>query len=253
MIRFYKFALLVCLILVIFNTNAQVSVKDTSISFPMVSINYAYQTPGGDLAKRFGDDSYIGVNFVFKSKKNYLLGIEGNYFFGTKIKEDSILKNISTSDSNLINGNGEYADVRMYERGFLIMAKFGKMFPIIGPNPNSGLVILGGVGFMQHKIRIESPGNTVPQIAGEYVKGYDRLTNGLAVSEFVGYMHMGNNRLVSFYIGIECVQAWTQNRRSYNFDQMKRDTEKRLDLQYGIKIGWILPLYKRLPDKYYFN
>ena len=253
MIRLSKIVLSLGLLLISLSANSQVSIRDSSIAFPMFSINYAYQTPGSDLAKRFGDDSNIGANLTYKTKKNYLFGLEGNYFFGTMLKEDSILDKISTADGNIINGNGEYADIRMFERGFYITGKIGKMFPVIGPNPNSGLFIMGGAGFLQHKIRIENPGNTVPQIAGDYAKGYDRLTNGFAITEFVGYMHMGSNRLVSFYIGIECVQAWTQNRRSYNFDQMKRDTDKRFDALYGIKLGWILPLYKRVPDKYYFN
>ena len=251
--RFFKITLLINLIFIAFAANSQVSVKDSSIFFPMVSINYAYQIPGGDLANRFGNSSSIGANFLIKTKKNYLLGVEGSYLFGNTIKEDSVLKNISTPDGFVINGNGEYADIQMYERGFNLSARFGKMFSIIGPNPNSGLFIMGGIGFLQHKIRIENAGNTVPQIAGDYVKGYDRLTNGLSTNEFIGYMHMGTNRLVSFYVGFEFIQAWTQNRRSYNFDQMKHDTDKRFDAIYGIKVGWILPLYKRVPDKYYFN
>jgi hypothetical protein len=47
------------------------------------------------------------------------------------------------------------------------------------------------------------------------------------------------------------MQGFTQNRRSYNFDEMKQDTEKRLDIFYGAKVSWILPLYKKAPKEFY--
>ncbi|HEY0030894.1 MAG TPA: hypothetical protein VGC65_09070, partial [Bacteroidia bacterium] len=64
-------------------------------------------------------------------------------------------------------------------------------------------------------------------------------------------LYFSSNRLVNIYFGVECMEGFTQNRRSYNYDTMKQDTEKRVDIMYGGKIAWILPLYKRAPQEFY--
>jgi len=108
------------------------------------------------------------------------------FIFGSTIKYDSLFHLIKTSGDYIIDGDGMYADVRTYQRGYTLMGKAGKIFSIFNDNPNSGLLVMIGGGFMQHKIRIENPGNTVPQLKGDYKKGYDKLTNGPALSQFIG-------------------------------------------------------------------
>lgn len=230
---------------------AQVSVKDSAITTPLVSASYSYQIPAGDLADRFGNNSAIQLNVDYKTQKQWMFGVNGSYFFGKDIREKGIFDSIITSDGNVINRNGEFADVRVYERGFTVSVTAGKMFSFRKPNPNSGIVLNVGLGFIQHKIRIETIGNNVPQLDKEYKKGYDRLTNGLLLSENLGYMYLSNNRLVNFYFGFECMQGFTQSRRSYDYDLMKQDTKKRLDIIYGGKVAWILPLYKKAPQEFY--
>lgn len=233
---------------------AQVSVRDSSVFIPMLGITYAYQIPGGDMKDRFGSNSNIGGTFQIKLKSNWIFGADFNYLFGNKIKgSDTLFSDISTSDGYIINSSGEYTDVFLYERGFYTSVRFGKLFPVLGPNPNSGPLVMGGVGLLQHKIRIENPNNTAPQISGDYKKGYDKLTNGIGISEFLGYMYMGNQRLISFYAGFEFTQAFTRSRRSYDFNLHGYDATKRVDLLWGIKAGWIIPFYKRAPAGYYYN
>jgi hypothetical protein len=234
-------------------TFSQVNIKDSIINTSLTALSYSYQFPAGDISKRFVSNSTIGGAYLYKTKKNWLIGADGFFMFRDTIKETGILDSINNSDGGIIDGNGIYADVRLYERGFYTGIKGGKLFPVWGPNKNSGIIVLIGAGLLQHKIRIENSGNSAPQISGDYRKGYDRLTNGFALSEFVGYMYLGNSRLVSFYAGFELVQAWTKNRRSYNFDLKGPDNTKRFDLLNGFRIGWIIPLYKQTPQKYYYN
>lgn len=237
-------------------TFAQNNPKDTAINTPLLGFSYAFQFPGGNLKERFGYNSSIGIHFLNKTKKNWIWGLDWTFTFSpqSQVKEPlSLFDSINTSNGNLVDANGEYAVLLFYERGWTSTFKFGKLFPVGSQNKNSGICLLTGLGYMQHKIRIEDKFNRAPQISKEYKKGYDRLSSGLMLSQFVGYMFLGNNKLLNFYAGFEIMAGFTKNRRSFNFDTMEQDTKQRLDLYYGPRIGFILPLYKRLPNDYYYN
>jgi hypothetical protein len=230
---------------------AQVSVKDSSIYTPLVGVSYGYYMPSGDLKNRFGNNSSVMLNVDFKTRKDWTWGLNGSYFFGKDIKE-SLFDSIIGSDGSIINSKGEISDIRLFERGFTVSVTFGRIFSFKKPNPNSGILLNVGLGFIQHKIRIETIGNNVPQLSKEYKKGYDRLSNGLLLSENLGYLFLSNNRLQNFYVGLECMQGFTQSRRSFDFETMHKDSQKRLDLLYGAKVIWYLPLYKKAPSAFYY-
>lgn len=254
--RFTKYIFFLTVFVYLLNIShslfSQNNLRDSSITIPMFSFHYAFQMPGNNLADRFGENSNIGAGFALKTSGNWIAGLDFNFIFGNNIKEDSTLRHISTPDGNIIGGNGIFADVSQFERGFYFTAKLGKVIPSIGPNPNSGILFTVSPVFFQHKIRTEVVENIVPELLGDYLKGYDRLTNGFGISQFLGYMYMGNNRLTSFYIGIEMVQAWTKNRRSWDFDLMTADSKKRYDTLIGVKFGWIVPLYRKSNKAGYF-
>jgi len=231
---------------------AQVNIRDSSIFVPMIYATYTYQVPGGDLANQFGGNSAIGGGIKFKTKSNWVIGAEGNYMFGGTVKdEDSLLLPVSTPEGLIIDANGYYADVVFYERGYNFSGQFGKIIPLLSPNPNCGFMILAGVGYLQNKIRINNPGNTAPQIYGDYRKGYDRLNSGIFVSGSLGYVFLSNTRLLNFYAGFEFMQAWTHSRRDFDFNTGKVWDASFSSQFYGIKVKWIIPLYRRTPLDYY--
>jgi hypothetical protein len=228
-------------------------VEDSTISIAMVDVSYAFQVPGGDLAKRFGNSSALGLNFQYKTKSNWLFGVGGSFIFGADIKEDTILKAIATTGGTIITNVGTGAEVYQYERGYMLTGSIGKIIPAFGPNKNTGFIISVGGGFINHKIRIEVADNNVYALSKDYKTGYDRKTNGPCITEFIGYRYMGNRKLLNFFVGVEAMQGFTQNRRPYNFDQMGTDNTKRVDMLYSFKFGWVLPLYRRDPGTYYYN
>jgi hypothetical protein len=248
-----KLLLSLILVLIITLTNAQVSVKDSSIFTPLISGSYAYQIPGGDLFSRFGDNSNVGVDVLFKTKKNWIWGIQYSYIFGDNVKENNILDNIKTKDGFIINSSGQEAIIRIFERGHTVMARTGRLINVLAPNPNSGIMLMLSAGYIQHKIKIDNIGNDVPQLNDEYKKGYDRFTNGIAAQAFAGYLLLSNSRLTNFYAGIEFTNAWTQSRRSLNYDTMQRDTKQRIDQLTGFRVGWIIPIYKKSPREFYYD
>lgn len=254
MYRTFRYLIIVLFLSGIFRAQSQVSISDSSITVPIIGFSYSLQLPGGDIAKRFGINSAIGADFKIKTSSNWIIGADFNFIFGSKIKNsDSVMRRIRTNTGEIITTDGSFASWQMFERGFYTGLKVGKLFPAFGPNPNSGILIMGSVGYIQHKIRIEIENNNVQQLSGDYKRGYDRLTGGFAISQFVGYLYVGNSKVLNFYAGFEFVQAWTKDLRNYNFDDMKYTDNRYFDLLSGFKIGWFIPLHKRAPREFYYN
>lgn len=233
-------------------SSAQKSIKDSIIGTPWVGLHYTFHVPGGDLMRRFGINNGIGMKVAFKDKHNWVYGVEGNFIFGNKFKETSIFSNFYNTSGEIPDINGAPADVFFYMRGFNVNAIGGKVFPWFGPNKNSGVLLELGVGFLYHKIRIETQDHDVPQLEGDYLKGYDRMTTGTNLSQFIGYVHMGNKNVVNFYAGLYFMQGFTEGRRKINFDTKLPDSGNRIDVQYGVRFGWMVPIYKRASKKRYF-
>jgi len=233
--------------------SAQKDIQDSSITVPMIYGFYGYQIAGGDMAERFGNNSVVGPGFQVKLKSQWIFGLEFNYLWGNKVKNaDEILGNVLTSDGQVISTDGTYAIFDMFERGYSIMGHAGRLFNVLAPNPNSGIMVKVGAGYMQHWVRIQIGDFEVPWLEDDYAKGYDRLTGGFALSEFIGYLYLGNTRVLNFYAGFEFTQGWTRGLRDVDFDTGQKDNSKRFELLNGFKIGWIIPIYKRKPEAYYF-
>lgn len=248
--KILSFSFLLCLVLPL---SAQVNIRDSSIFTTMIYATYGYQFPGGDLAQQFGSNSAIGGGLMLKTRSNWLIGAEANYLFGQSVKgSDSLLSNISTSLGFIIDANGYYADIVYYERGYSFFARFGKVIPLLAPNPNSGFTLVAGVGYLENKIRIHNPGNTAPQLLGDYKKGYDRLNGGIALTGSLGYMYLSNSRLLNFSLAFEFMQAWTKPYRDRDFETGKKDTRQLSSQFYTIRACWIIPLYRRTPKEFYY-
>ena len=237
-------------------TSAQVNLKDTTIGMAMFYATYSYQFVGGGLAKLYGANSSIGGGFQYKLRSNWVFGAEGNFLFGSTIKDgDSLIKMIATSQGLIIDENGRMAGIVYYERGYSIYGKFGKIIPVyptLAPNRNCGITVMLGGGFMQDRIKIHNPDGITPQINGDYGKGYDRLNTGVAINASLGYLFMSNTRLFNFYLGFEFVQAWTKSRRQYAFDLMTYDNTSYSSQFYGFKVCWFVPIYARKPKDFYY-
>jgi hypothetical protein len=243
---------LVSLFLICNSAFSQLSISDSSIVVPMIYATYSYQWPSGDLHKLFGGNSSIGGGFMVKTRSNWLIGAEGNYLFGGTVRiSDSLLKNISTPEGLIINSAGNFEDIMYQERGFNVFLKFGKVIPVLAPNKNCGPTVIVGAGYLQDKIRIHGQDNAAPQIQGDYKKGYDRLNSGFELSASLGYTYLSDKRLINFYIGFEFMQAWTKFRRERNFDTGLQDNSSLSTQFYGFKLKWMIPLYKRKPNKVY--
>lgn len=245
--------LVICLLFVSEETFAQRNVRDSLVFTPHISFNYGLQLPAADMEERFGINSAVGLAFHFKTKTNWMFGAEWSYLFGKKVNEEGLIQNLIVDDIYVVNNEGGLAKVLIQERGSITTLNVGKILPLRMSNVNSGILLKGGIGLMQHRIRLETQEDIVTQLEGEYIKGYDRLTNGLVFSQFVGYFHMSNNKLTNFYAGFEFYEGLTQGRRELNFDTQIKDDAQRADILYGFRVGWVIHIYKRTGRDVYYD
>lgn len=229
---------------------AQESVnEDPAITFALA---YGYQVPGADFAERFGSSFYLSSQIGFLNRNNWALNLDGGLIFGDQVKED-VLRSLRTQEGNIIANDRALAEIQLRARAVYLGIKLSKTLVLSDAYPRSGIRLGLGSGFFQHKIRIQDdPQRFVPQLTEELKKGYDRLSNGWYISQFVGYQYLANNRRINFYAGFETMQAFTQNRRSINIDTGRTDSQNRLDLTWGFKVGWILPLYLGFGEEIYY-
>ncbi len=231
------------------NSSAQ-RVADTCMNIPLISAHFGGHIPYGDLEKRFGNNLAVGGSFLFKFSKSWTIGLDGAYFWGKNVKEDVTLQ-MRNEDGFIVDNEGYPADLRITERGFNGYVVVGRIFPKLGHNPNSGVMLNCGFGYMQHKIKLYDANQKIAAVKGDLAKGYDRLSGGFAMQQFIGYLYLSNNRLVNFIAGIEFHEGFTKSYRGYNYDTGMKDTDSRMDIMIGARIGWVLPLYKRTLDFYY--
>jgi hypothetical protein len=96
------------------HASAQGNIRDTTIALTVVSAGYAYQLPGGDMAMRFGANSNINLHAAHKFRSNYLLGVEGGFIFGDKVREPGLLRNMINREGQIVDQEGQMADVLLY-------------------------------------------------------------------------------------------------------------------------------------------
>lgn len=233
-------------------SNAQSGLRDTSVAMVPITLSYAYQLPGGDLADRFGPNHNVGLSASYKFKSNYSLGLEGSFLFGNQVVDRGMLSGMLTTNGVVVDQEGNPASILLFERGYTVMAFAGKLIPVAGPNPNSGMLLKLGGGYLRHHQLIETQNNVVPALEGEYAKGYDRLTAGPAVLAFVGYQHLSNNRRVNFLVGFEMMLGFTRSLRPFNFDTGRPGDSGRRDFLSGLRVGWTLPIHKTKDDRQFY-
>lgn len=219
----------------------------------ILGFNGGVDFPGADMAKRFGTSYRAGGQVLYKTKSNWLFGPKFDYMFGNKLKEDSLMINIIDKYGSYISSSGQRIGVTIFQRGYMAGLQGGKIFNISKKSSDNGILALTSVGFMEHKIFIRDRDNSIPSLKGDYKKGYDRLTNGWLLEQYIGYTYFANNNLINFHIGLNIAAAFTQGRRDFLYDVMRPDNAKRVELLYGVRAGLYIPIFKRKSEEFFFE
>lgn len=256
-----KSFILSLLIIIPFIVEAQKDIKTECVPTTMFSATYSYQFPGGDTKIIYGNNSTVGASILYKTNKNWLWSANANFIFGEKIRasREDILGIILDNSGELITGDGIWGSYAMFERGYNIQAKVGKIFNVCAPNPNCGFFVNAGLGYLLNRIRIEfsSYASTPANLADDYRYGYDRMRGGFAYSGEAGYLFMSNSRVLNFSLSFEFTQAHTKSLRQWDFNLMgpylPPNGKKYFSDQYfGIRFAIYIPTYKRMPSEYYY-
>ena len=235
--------------------SAQNQTYDSAVSRTWIGFEYGANGSSKDLADRYGFLNHVGLMTGFKTKKNYFFGVNSYFLFGNDVKLTGVFDHLTDAYGNITDINGDIAALVVFPRGFSSNLTIGKILPFLNVNKNSGVFIHGGIGFLLHKMKIETNEQVVPQLELDYKKGYDRLTTGVNFHYFIGYNFMATGKGYHFYAGLYGQHGYTKNRRDLFYDRPDEEVSKntRLDIQTGLKLGWVIPIYKRQPKEFYFD
>ncbi len=205
--------------------------------------------PGADLAKRFGLAGNAGIGIDFITANNWIVGCESFLLFGSSLKEDP-LSILRLPDGTIIGKDMLLADVALRERGLYVGGRVGRLFAT--EKRRSGLRLTLGAGVLRHRIRVQDNTQTVAQLTGDYTKGYDRLTSGPALNQFIGWQQLSKNRRNNWIIGLEFNQGFTNTLRDWDFSTQRKLDAPRVDLQFNLRVAWTLPLYLAKAEEIFY-
>ena len=206
-----------------------------------LKFNYGVQIPAGDLSERFGSNFVLGLGAEYINSKSVFYGLDFDFHFGNNVKED-VLASIRTPEGDIIGNDRSISAVFPRMRAISFGLFIGKIFSF-GELKNTGIKVSLGAGFIEHRMRFQDDTNTAIHLFGDYSKGYDRLTNGFSLKQFVGYQYMSSDQRINIYGGFDFTEAFTKGRRDWNYDQFGPDKSPRTDILIGFRLGLILPFY----------
>jgi len=226
----------------------------TTNNVVLISPYYTPLFPIGEMSNTFGFSNNAGLNISYKVKKNFLIGIEGAYLFGSRVKNTANPLNAISTQSTLqiIGTDGSLNDIPITLSGFEIALRVGKLFTTSKKHPNSGVIISLAPGFMQHKLFINANTNIIPELNSTYKEGYDHLTNGPMIAGNIGYLYLERKKFLSFQAGLDFAMGFTEERRNWNFEQMSADKHQILDMLIGLRLVWNIPIFTNRDSEVYY-
>ena len=212
-------------------------------SLKLLEFKYGFQAPLADMKTRFGGNNVIGLSFqTVELSKTLLFGIEGGFNFGNTVKED-VVANLRSYDGNIIGIDGQAGDVNLKERGFYLGVDVCKIIKTTKVENNlTGIRTQLGAGLLQHKIRVQENSNTIPSLDNQYLKNYDRLTNGPAFHLAIGYQYENPDNNFHFNIMGDLYGARTASRRDFDSLEGGYLDKKRNDILAGITISYVVSI-----------
>jgi hypothetical protein len=199
--------------------------------------SYLLEVPGADLAQRYGQNSKFEFKLEYLSTANLALYTKGGLRINQNVKED-VLATARTSDGFVIGVNGFYADLFGRQRGYDFGLGVDYLLPIRRQHLRFGFA---GV-YTAHWVNIVDDSRSVPTILGDAGQFYDRFASGFGIEENLQYQYNIGANKAALLIGLQFGQAFT---REHRYLLIGNGTpERRIDLFFGLKMTYLLPLFR---------
>ncbi len=219
--------------------------KKPSLPAPAIVVDVAYAAglPLADFAETYNYALNLGLRVNYLTPRNWLFAAQADYYFAEQIRIDAV-SNLREENGFIIDRQGALADVKQGMRGFYLHAGAGKIIPFNKKrNPRFGLEFRLHAGYFQHWIRLKFGGEDLVQLAGDYRQGYDRKSSGFGLQQYLGLRYMSSNRLLNLSFGIEAMEAFTRNRRYWNYDERRADNGLKIDILSSARFTLSIPFY----------
>lgn len=226
--------------------------KEEKKSFPMFGTSFGILQPGGFMAERFGLFMTAGFTFDFMLQSEWLFGLDFNYGFTNKVKENTLAA-ITNDDGFIVNNEGNPADVRITGRLWNLIPHVEYKTRWASVNRNTGIVLGMGAGYTEHRIKFFDYAQTVASLDNQLYRGYDRYSGGPVFRQSVGFLYIGTNRITNFRLDLNLFQFYTKNFRELNYDTGLKDENYKFNFCYSLKGTWILPLYKKSAEGIFYT
>ena len=210
----------------------------------LIGAGYGPFVSAGDLSERFGNGFAIDGSLAYlPANSNWEIGVRATFGFGAEVKED-VLRDLRTTDGFIIGNQREPADIQLRQRQLFVGPSIGYTFRI-GRNRRAGLNVRTSLGYFSHRIRLQRDVvQGVAPLYPELLGGYDRLTGGPAIYQFLGYQVLSENRRINFYAGADALAGFTRPRRGFDVPTgAPLPDDLRADLTLGVRIGLVIPIY----------
>ena len=233
-----------------YSAEAQLTTGDSARTTQLYGLSLGVYQPAGDMALNYRFFSSAEVEYLLKNKKGRILGASFKAHYGNAVKDaEGIFSNLTDDSNNFLGVNGEFSTIQAGMSGGQLMFHFGKLLSS-SYNPNSGWVILEGLGLGQHKIGLRDQRGTLPQLQSPFLEGYDRLHIGAYTNTSVRYLHLDNDERLNWAASISFTTGASKNIRGYNVDEAKSDDSMKFDLFYGGTFTWYIPVYRKQESFY---
>lgn len=209
----------------------------------VLTATYGVHLPGGQLADRFGNGFVFGGQTEWMTwPGNWIVGLDTRFGFAGEVKEN-VLAFLQDADGTTVGRDVSLSQAFLQQRMLLASAYVGKLIPVVAANKRSGIRLTLGGGYLRHWIKVNDEMRSLPQIEGPYGAGYDRLTVGPALTQFLGYQHISLSRRLNVLFGVDAMQGFTRSHRDYDYQNMSGDLSARLDWSFGVRAGLSVNLY----------
>ena len=237
----------IALFLILLSSCFYLAAQDSSGIKPaavMIDLAYGMQEPGGTMKKDFYYNFNIGARVAYLSPRNWIFSVGGEWLFQDLVKTD-VLKPLRESNGHIIETTGRMGLTQLGQRGFMVLGQAGKLIQLGKRSRVHNLELRFGAGYLQHWFRIRLLGRPeeLPPLFEDYKKGYDRLTSGFALNQYIGYRYMSPSKLVNLFIGLDFTQGFTRNRRFWNFDTRMADNSLHYDILTGFRDVFCIPIF----------